>query len=92
MLLHELAPGNDFHGFLVEMHSLDDVDEQTKAHDPAYMATVKDASGNAWLVYRSSNNCRPSAIKRQKTFSISGRATSHNGHVRITYSCFHLHT
>lgn len=74
--LHDISPGDTFKNLIVKVHSVDGKDEGSKPKDPVYLATVKDASGYATLVYRDSNNCKPSNVKRGKVYSITGRHES----------------
>jgi hypothetical protein len=40
-------------------------------------------AGYCRFVYRASSGCKPSAVKRQKFYRISGRVTSHRGRMQL---------
>ena len=69
-----LVLGTDITNLLVEVFSLDGVDPQSKPEDPAHLATVGDARGFVTLVYRASTACRPTQVKKGKTFLVTGPA------------------
>ena len=71
--IHELSLGSRFDNLIVEVHEILGVDKESKPNDPVYTAIVKDATGYARLVYRSSNSCRALAVKRSKVYSITGK-------------------
>lgn len=70
--IHELTLGSTFDDLLVEVYNLEGTDPTSKPNDPAYIATVRDPTGYATLVYRSSNKCQPSNVKKGRYFMISG--------------------
>lgn len=73
--LHELTLGDSVDNLLVEIHSVDGVDPESKPNDPAYKATVRDSTGYATLVYRSSNSKSKQAtitLKQGQPYLISG--------------------
>ena len=70
--LHQLSLGDRFDDMLLEVYSLNGVDAESKPRDPVYSAIVRDPSGYARLIYRSSNNCRPSNVKKGKFYMVSG--------------------
>jgi hypothetical protein len=72
MTIDQLTLGAQFEDLLVEVFSLDGVDTVSKAKDPVYRATVRDSTGFVTLVYRSSNNCSPSNIKKGKYYYVTG--------------------
>jgi hypothetical protein len=74
--IHELTLGCSFEDLLVEVYSLDGVDPLSKPNDPAYRATVRDPTGYVTLVYRSSNKCQPSNVKKGKFYTVSGEKMS----------------
>ncbi len=71
--LHDLTLGCVFEDLLVEVYALEGADPASKPNDPAYTAIVRDPSGYCTLVYRSSNKCQPSNVKKGRYFLISGR-------------------
>ncbi len=70
--LHDLTLGCVFEDLLVEVYNLEGADPASKPNDPAYTAVVRDPSGYCTLVYRSSNKCQPSNVKKGRYFLISG--------------------
>lgn len=72
VFIHELALGTSFENLLVEVYELLGVDAVAKARDPVYLAKVVDPTGYVTLVYRNSSNCRPSNVKKGKSYLISG--------------------
>lgn len=76
-----LVLGTDFNNLLVEVFSLNRVDPDSKPEDPAHLATVGDSSGFVTLVYRASTACRPTQVKKGKTFFVTG-VNSTSQHVR----------
>ncbi|KAK9817275.1 hypothetical protein WJX72_012139 [[Myrmecia] bisecta] len=83
MFIHDLALGTSFEDLLVEVVSCHGVNAKTKAENPVYSATVADATGYVTLIYRTSTNCRPSNVKKGKCYMVSGKVTSHKGHLQI---------
>ncbi len=84
--LHELTLGCSFEDLLVEVYSLDGVDPASKPSDPAFYATVRDPTGYATLVYRASNKCQPSNVKKGRYYLVSGahapRSSIHHARCR----------
>ncbi|KAL6761977.1 hypothetical protein V8C86DRAFT_1785081 [Haematococcus lacustris] len=81
--LHELSLGCSFEDLLVEVFSLEGQDPESKPNDPAFTAIVRDQTAYCALVYRSSNKCQPSAVKKGRFFSVSGRVSSYKGRMQI---------
>ncbi|KAG2438855.1 hypothetical protein HXX76_005395 [Chlamydomonas incerta] len=81
--LHELSLGDTFEDLLVEVWQLEGVDAASKPRDPVYSALVRDPSGYCRLVYRASNACKPSAVKKGKFYRVSGKVSSHRGRMQI---------
>lgn len=79
MRIQELTLGDSFDNLHVEVYSLEGVDPASKPNDPAHIAIVRDPTGYATLVYRSSNKCQPSAVKKGKFFHISGERGARKG-------------
>lgn len=52
------------------------------ARDQALQVTVRDGTGIGTLVFRATNACRPSEVKRGRVVSVSGKATSHSGRLQ----------
>jgi hypothetical protein len=71
-VLHELQLGSSFDDLLVEVFALEGVDAASKPKDPVYSALVRDPTGFARLVYRSTNKCSPSAVKKGKFYLVAG--------------------
>lgn len=73
--IHELTLGDSFEDLLVDVYSVAGVDPESKPNDPAYTAVVRDGTGFITFVYRASNKCQPSAIKKGKQYYVSGETT-----------------
>lgn len=48
------------------------MDAASKPRDPVYSAVVRDPSGYCRLIYRATNACKPSAVKKGKFYRVSG--------------------
>ncbi|BDA42376.1 probable metal chaperone YciC at N-terminal half [Coccomyxa sp. Obi] len=81
--IDRLVLGTDIENLLVEVISLEGVDQDSKPDDPAHTAIVGDATGQIRLVYRASTACRPTQVKKGKTYLVTGKVTSHKGRIQI---------
>ncbi len=70
--IDRLVLGTDIENLLVEVISLEGVDQDSKPDDPAHTAIVGDATGQIRLVYRASTACRPTQVKKGKTYLVTG--------------------
>ena len=70
--IDRLVLGTDFTNLMVEVYSLEGVDPESKPEDPAHIATVGDATGFITLVFRASTACRPTQVKKGKTYLVTG--------------------
>lgn len=71
--IDRLVLGTEIENLLVEVFSLEGIDEASKPEDPAHKAIVGDATGQVRLVYRASTACRPTQVKKGKTYLVTGR-------------------
>ncbi|MEW5311596.1 MAG: hypothetical protein WDW38_003296 [Sanguina aurantia] len=83
MRLHELVLGSAVEDLHVEVYLLEGTDPLSKPKDPVYSAIVRDQTGYARLVYRASNKCTPSNVKKGKFYVVSGQVTCHRGQIQI---------
>ena len=70
--IDRLVLGTEVENLLVEVLSLEGVDVDSKPEDPAHIATVGDATGQIRLVYRASTACRPTQVKKGKSYLVTG--------------------
>lgn len=81
--IDRLVLGTEVENLLVEVISLEGVDIDSKPEDPAHIAIVGDATGQIRLVYRASTACRPTQVKKGKTYLVTGTQYLH----LLTLSC-----
>jgi hypothetical protein len=63
---------------LWQVYELQGMDPESKPNDPAYSAVIRDQTGYATLVYRSSARGSPLTLKRGKFFQITGTQLASN--------------
>jgi hypothetical protein len=73
--IDSLVLGTEIKDLLVQVLSFEGVDPNTKPEDPAHIAIVGDATGQIRLVYRASTACRPTSVKKGKTYLVTGVCT-----------------
>lgn len=67
----------------IEVVSLDGVDKTTDPKEELHFATVRDSSGFATLVYRSTNRANETNVRKGKVFVASGKVTAHQGKLQL---------
>lgn len=76
--IDSLVLGTEVKDLIVQVLAIEGIDPNTKPEDPAHTATVGDATGQIRLVYRASTACRPTAVKKGKTYLVTGTPGTHS--------------